>query len=145
MQVDAANFNAGQALEGLKSSTGGAVDPDNGIDNDDNGTALAGYGVVSQALSLIAANNTVDFGFFGFDLVLDKSIEQTSASPLEELEYTVRIINDGPSTAMNVQFLDELPDGVTYKSHTVDKAGVDPHALERQAHRQPRQHGRGRR
>ncbi len=124
VQVDAANFNAGQALEGLKSSTGGAVDPDNGIDGDDNGTALAGHGVVSQALSLIAANNTVDFGFFGFDLVLDKSIEQTSASPLEELEYTVRIINDGPSTAMNVSFLDELPDGVTYKSHTIDKAGA---------------------
>lgn len=124
VQVDAANFNAGQALEGLKSSTGGAVDPDNGIDGDDNGTALAGYGVVSQALSLIAANNSVDFGFFGFDLVLDKSIDQTSASPLEELEYTVRIINDGPSTAMNVSFLDELPAGVTYKSHTIDKAGV---------------------
>jgi uncharacterized repeat protein (TIGR01451 family) len=124
VQVDAANFNAGQALEGLKSSTGGAVDPDNGVDGDDNGTALAGFGVVSQALSLIAANNSVDFGFFGFDLVLDKSIEQTSASPLEELEYTVRIINDGPSTAMNVSFLDELPAGVTYKSHTIDKAGV---------------------
>jgi uncharacterized repeat protein (TIGR01451 family) len=125
VQVDAANFNAGGALEGLKSSTGGAVDPDNGVDNDDNGTTLAGYGVVSQALSLIAANNTVDFGFFGFDLVLDKSIDQTSASPLEELEYTVRIINDGPSTAMNVSFLDELPAGVTYKSLTIDKAGIN--------------------
>ncbi len=124
VQVDPSNFNDGQALEGLKSSTGAAVDPDNGVDGDDNGTALAGYGVVSQALSLIAANNSVDFGFFGFDLVLDKSIEQTSASPLEELEYTVRIINDGPSTAMNVSFLDELPAGVTYKSHTIDKVGV---------------------
>ena len=56
--------------------------------------------------------------------VLDKSIEQTSATPLEELEYTVRIYNDGPSTAMNVSFLDELPAGVTYKSYTIDKAGV---------------------
>lgn len=125
VQVDAANFNDGQALEGLKSSTGSAVDPDNGIDGDDNGTALAGHGVVSQALSLIAANNSVDFGFFGFDLVLDKAIEQTSATPLEELEYTVRIVNDGPSTAMNVSFLDELPDGVTFKSLTVDKVGIN--------------------
>jgi uncharacterized repeat protein (TIGR01451 family) len=124
VQVDAANFNAGGALEGLKSSTGAAVDPDNGVDNDDNGTALAGHGVVSQALSLVAANMTVDFGFFGFDLVLDKSIEQHSASPLEELEYTVRIINDGPSSAMNVSFLDELPEGVTYKSLSVSKAGI---------------------
>lgn len=125
VQVDAANFNAGQALEGLKSSSGVAADPDNGVDNDDNGTPLAGHGVVSQALSLIAANMTVDFGFFGFDLVLDKSIEQHSASPEEELEYTVRIVNDGPSTAKNVSFLDQLPDGVTYKSLTVDKAGIN--------------------
>jgi uncharacterized repeat protein (TIGR01451 family) len=124
VQVDAANFNAGQALEGLKSSSGGAVDPDNGVNNDDNGTALAGHGVVSQALSLIAANMSVDFGFFGFDLVLDKSIEQHSASPLEQLEYTVRVINDGPSSAMNVSFLDELPDGVTFNSLSVDKAGI---------------------
>ena len=125
VQVDAANFNAGGALEGLKSSSGAAVDPDNGVDNDDNGTALAGHGVVSQALSLIAANNTVDFGFFGFDLVLDKSIEQHSASPTQDLEYTVRIVNDGPSSAMNVSFLDQLPDGVTYKSLTVSKAGIN--------------------
>jgi uncharacterized repeat protein (TIGR01451 family) len=124
VQVDAASFNSGQALSGMKPSSGLASDPDNGVDNDNNGIWLAGHGVVSQALSLIAANNTVDFGFFGFDLVLDKSIEQTSASPLEELEYTVRIINDGPSTAMNVSFLDDLPAGVTYKSHTIDKAGV---------------------
>ncbi|BBO30604.1 DUF11 domain-containing protein [Lacipirellula parvula] len=124
VQVDAANFGAGQALEGLKPSSGVAADPDNGVDNDNNGALLAGQGVVSQGLSLIAANMTVDFGFFGFDLVLDKSIDQTSASPTETLDYTVRIVNDGPSTAMNVSFLDTLPDGVTYKSLTIDKAGI---------------------
>lgn len=127
VQVDAANFNTGQALSGLKSSTGGgaATDPDDGVDNDDNGTALAGHGVVSQALSLIAANTSVDFGFFGFDLVLDKSIEQQNASPNEELEYTVKINNDGPSSALGVQFLDQLPEGVTFKSLTVSKAGIN--------------------
>lgn len=124
VQVDAMNFQAGQALAGLKSSTGSAVDPDNGVDNDDNGTPLAGFGVVSQAISLTATNNTLDFGFFGFDLVLDKSVEQTSASPLETISYTVRVVNDGPSTAKNVQFVDNLPAGVTYKSHTVSKAGI---------------------
>ncbi|MBA3482497.1 MAG: DUF11 domain-containing protein, partial [Pirellulales bacterium] len=124
VQVDAANFQDGQALDGLKSSTGSAADPDNGVDNDDNGSPLAGFGVVSQAISLAASNNTLDFGFFGFDLVLDKSVEQTSASPMETISYTVRVVNDGPSTAKNVQFVDNLPEGVTYKSHTVSKAGI---------------------
>jgi uncharacterized repeat protein (TIGR01451 family) len=124
VQVDAVNFQIGQALAGLKSSSGAAVDPDNGVDNDDNGSPLAGFGVVSQAISLTSSNNTLDFGFYGFDLVLDKSIEQHNASPLETVAYTVRVINDGPSTAKNVQFVDNLPEGVTYKSHTVSKGGV---------------------
>jgi uncharacterized repeat protein (TIGR01451 family) len=59
-----------------------------------------------------------------FDLVLDKSVEQTVVSPLETVTYTVRITNDGPSAASGVQFVDNLPPGVTYKSHTIDKAGV---------------------
>jgi uncharacterized repeat protein (TIGR01451 family) len=125
VQVDSLNFQAGQALAGLKSSTGSAADPDNGVDNDDNGTPLTGLGVVSQAISLDAADNSLDFGFYGFDLVLDKSVEQTSVSPLETISYTVRIINAGPSTAQNVQFVDNLPAGVTYKSHTVSKGGVN--------------------
>src|SRR5690606_34749463 len=37
VQVDPANFQTGQALAGLKSSNGPAVDPDNLVDNDDNG------------------------------------------------------------------------------------------------------------
>ncbi|HEX6960520.1 MAG TPA: SdrD B-like domain-containing protein, partial [Lacipirellula sp.] len=40
------------------------------------------------------------------------------------ISYTVRVINDGPSTAKSVQFVDNLPDGVTYKSHTVSKGGI---------------------
>jgi uncharacterized repeat protein (TIGR01451 family) len=124
VQIDAANFLDGQALEGLKSSTGSATDPDNGVDNDDNGSPLAGFGVVSQAISLAASNNTLDFGFYGFDLVLDKSVEQTTAAPMQTISYTVRVVNDGPSTAKSVQFVDNLPDGVTYKSHTVSKAGI---------------------
>lgn len=124
VQVDASNFQSGQALAGLKSSSGSAADPDNGTDNDDNGSPLAGAGVVSQAISLVAANNSLDFGFYGFDLVLDKAVEQTSASPLETISYTVRVVNDGPSTAKNVQFVDNLPAGVTYKSYSVSKSGI---------------------
>jgi len=124
VQVDAMNFQAGQALAGLKSSTGSAADPDDGVDNDDNGAPLAGAGVVSQAISLTASNNTVDFGFFGFDLVLDKAVQQHAISPLETITYTVRIVNDGPSTAKNVEFVDNLPAGVTFKSISASKSGL---------------------
>jgi uncharacterized repeat protein (TIGR01451 family) len=124
VQVDAMNFDAGAALEGMKPSAGTAADPDNNVDDDNNGAVFAGMGVMSQAITLSATNNTVDFGFFGFDLVLDKSVEQTSASPLDTIHYTVRIVNDGPSAAAGVQFVDNLPAGVAFKSLSVDKAGV---------------------
>ncbi len=137
VQVDAMNFNTGQALAGLQSSTGKTVtDPDDNVDNDNNGRALAGHGVVAMAVSLAAnaeptsdgddanSNRTVDFGFFGFDLVLDKSVDQTATSPLEELTYSVLITNDGPAIAKNVRFEDNLPDGVTFKSASVSKAGL---------------------
>ena len=137
VQIDPSNFNAGQALVGLQSSNGKtATDPDDNVDNDDNGAALAGQGVVSAAISLAGgaeptadgddanSNRTVDFGFFGFDLVLDKSVDQTVISPLEDLTYTVLVINDGPASAKNVQFKDTLPAGVTFQSVTVSKPGV---------------------
>ncbi|MCC6491944.1 MAG: DUF11 domain-containing protein [Pirellulales bacterium] len=124
VQVDAANFQTGQALAGLKSSTGSAADPDDGVDNDDNGSPLEGYGVVSRAVSLAASSSAVDFGFFGFDLVLDKSVNQATVSPLQTVTYTVKVTNDGPSTAQGVQFVDNLPSGVTFKSLNVGKDGV---------------------
>jgi uncharacterized repeat protein (TIGR01451 family) len=138
VQVDAANFNAGQALAGLQSSNGKtATDPDDNVDNDDNGTALAGHGVVALVVSLLGgaeptadgdgadSNKTVDFGFFGFDLVLDKSVEQTTTAPLEQISYDVLVINQGPSGAKNVQFKDTLPAGVTFNSLNVSKAGIN--------------------
>jgi len=77
VQIDAANFEVGGALENLESSGGltPAVDPDNDVNSDDNGTPMAGHGVVSLAVTLIAgdepinedgdsnSNLTVDFGF----------------------------------------------------------------------------------
>jgi uncharacterized repeat protein (TIGR01451 family) len=137
VQVDAANFNSGGPLAGLQSSTGKtATDPDDNIDNDDNGS-LAGHGVVAAAVSLLGgaeptadgdgadSNRTVDFGFFGFDLVLDKSVDQQATTPLEQLSYDVLVINQGPSGAKNVQFKDTLPAGVTFNSLTVSKAGIN--------------------
>ena len=52
VHVTAANFAAGQALENLAVSSPGGIDPDDNVDNDDNGTPLAGNGVVSLPMRL---------------------------------------------------------------------------------------------
>ncbi|MCG8449019.1 MAG: carboxypeptidase regulatory-like domain-containing protein [Pirellulales bacterium] len=131
VQVDPTNFQPQGPLAGLRSSSGNgpAADPDNDVNGDDNGTALAGAGVVSQAVMLSGdaeptndgdsnpnTNLTVDFGFFGFDLVLDKAVEQTSVAPQETIDYTIKIDNDGPSAAADTTFVDTLPDAATFVS-----------------------------
>ncbi|MFQ5401369.1 MAG: SdrD B-like domain-containing protein [Anaerolineae bacterium] len=74
--IDAANFSGGGALVGKNSSTGSS-DPDNDVDNDDNGAPNSGS-VVSRAVTLSwstepttdgdsdwNSNLTMDFGFTG--------------------------------------------------------------------------------
>jgi len=139
VQVDPTNFQSTGPLSGLRSSLGDAVatDPDDDINNDDNGTPLAGAGVVSQAIMLVGAgeptndgdtdndsNRTVDFGFFGFDLVLDKAVQQTTVAPSETLNYTIKIDNVGPSEASGTTFTDNLPDFATFVSGSTSIAGV---------------------
>ncbi len=139
VQVDPTNFLTGGALSGLVSSLGtvGAADPDNNVNNDDNGAPLAGAGVVSQAIMLSGgdeptndgdadsnSNRTVDFGFFGFDLKLDKAVQQTTVAPQGTLNYTIKIDNTGPSEAALATFTDTLPANVTYVSGTVSIPGV---------------------
>lgn len=139
VQVDPVNFQVNQPLFGLVTSSGNdpASDPDDDVNNDDNGIALAGVGVVSQAVMLTGgaeptndgdtdsnSNLAVDFGFFGFDLVLDKSVEQTVLSPQEQVEYKIKINNDGPSAAENTTFTDTLPSHVTFVSGSTSLGGV---------------------
>ena len=140
VQVDPTNFQSQGPLAGLASSSGNdpAADPDNDVNGDDNGTALGGAGVVSQAVMLSGnseptndgdananSNLTIDFGFFGFDLVLDKAVEQTTVAPQDTLNYTVKVNNDGPSAAANTTFKDDLPGGVTFVSASATFNGSD--------------------
>ncbi|MEO2048959.1 MAG: SdrD B-like domain-containing protein [Pirellulales bacterium] len=140
VQVDPESFLPIGPLLGLRSSLGNqdATDPDDNQNQDDNGHPLSSEGVWSSAVTLLGGteptndgdtdantNRTIDFGFFGFDLVLNKSIEQTSVAPNETLTYRVLVTNDGPSTAMNVQFTDTLPTGVTYQSSSINLDGID--------------------
>ena len=139
VQVDPTNFQSTGSLSGLRSSLGDAIaaDPDDDVNNDDNGTPGAGAGVVSQAISLTGqqeptndgdnddhTNRTIDFGFFGFDLVLDKAVEQTAIAPTEQLDYTIRINNDGPSAAAGTTFEDVLPSSATFVSGSTSLPGV---------------------
>lgn len=128
VQVDPVNFNPGGPLNGLYSSSGNdpAADPDDNVDLDDNGLPLAGFGVVSQALTLVGGqsgsnpnrNTTVDFGFFGFDVSLTKTADKSVVSPGETLTYTVTIQNLGPTTARQAWFVDDYPADVIVKSIT---------------------------
>lgn len=135
-------FTTGEPLEGLISSTGNetagvAPDPDNDTNDDDNGYELASLGVVTQALTLLGddeptddgdsddnTNLAVDFGFYGFDLVIDKQVDLAAVSPDGDLTYTIEVTNNGPSTAFAVAFSDSLPTGVTYDSGGTDVSGV---------------------
>ena len=88
VQVDPSNFAPGGALEGFQSSTGidgvgGAPDPDNDTEDDDNGDPAGVFGVFSKSITLAineeptddtgpstgsadddSSNETLDFGFF---------------------------------------------------------------------------------
>ena len=139
VQVDATNFGPTGPLAGLRSSLEGttASDPDNDVNDDDNGTSQAGAGVVSQAIMLMGqgeptndgdadynTNRTVDFGFFGFDLVLDKAVQQGTVAPGDTLNYTITIDNDGPSEAANTTLQDTLPPFATFVSGSTSLPGV---------------------
>jgi hypothetical protein len=74
VRVDASNFGTGGALENLMIVLGTAADPDDNVDNDNNGAAIAGGAVASSAIELRYneeptagtgndTNNTLDFGF----------------------------------------------------------------------------------
>jgi uncharacterized repeat protein (TIGR01451 family) len=129
VQVAPGNFVPGGPLHGLRSSTGNgiAADPDNNVNGDDNGEPVTDHGVLSRAVTLVAnseptddgdqdpnSNLSVDFGFFGFDLALVKSVEETVAVPGDQLNFSVVITNTGLSTAQNVSFRDALPAEVEF-------------------------------
>ena len=85
VKVDAANFDAGAALAGRRSSRGNdpAPDPDDDRDGDDNGVELPGGAVCSRAVTLALGaeprddgdddpntNRSLDFGFASASLCL---------------------------------------------------------------------------
>ncbi|MDB5692450.1 MAG: hypothetical protein JWO81_1513, partial [Alphaproteobacteria bacterium] len=118
--VPAANFAAAQPLNALLPHPG-AVDPDNNVDNDNNGAAIGGGDVASQAITLAYdteptagpgndTNNTVDFGF------------QTNSPPVANTD-TATVDEDSSANTINVRANDTDPDGDTFTVTATGAAG----------------------
>ncbi len=139
VRIDASNFGPGGALLGRESSTGAiATDPDDDVNNDDNGTHLgaATTAIVSQAITLINnsevavdgdadanTNFSLDFGVFGrTNITVDKNGPATviAGSGVGNLVYTIDVTNtsgiDATGVTMTDAMLLSLPAGVTFVS-----------------------------
>ncbi|NJP06539.1 MAG: hypothetical protein HC837_13385, partial [Chloroflexaceae bacterium] len=136
VQLPDDNFASGAVLFEYTNSTGNdpAPDPNNNVNNDDNGTRVAGQGVVSQFISLAAntepindgdinndTNLTVDFGFYTMELGNlvwndtnnDGLFDDTSEAGIENV--TVRLYRDSNN--------DGTPDGAAIDTTTTDANG----------------------
>lgn len=60
------------------------------------------------------------------DLSLTKAVSKSVANIGDEIEYTITVLNSGPSTATNVEVKDKLPSGLTSVSSSTltESAGV---------------------
>lgn len=129
--IDDANFAGAAALAGTVSSTGNdpAPDPDTDILGDDNGTFLAGVGVVTGVVELTsggepttdgdADNNTNLSLDFGVIPAVDLAITKTVAAASEDFAggtalFDISVTNTGPASATNVDFTDVIPAGLTF-------------------------------
>lgn len=140
VQIPQNQFALGNALANFTTSLPGVAppDPNDNVDNDDNGGALALQGVVSGAITLVSlgeptndgdadnnTNLTLDFGFAPqVDVSIVKSVLSTSPVAGQDSTYRLTVANSATSqTATNVVVTDTLPAGVTLASVTVN--GVD--------------------
>ncbi|HUG70255.1 MAG TPA: SdrD B-like domain-containing protein [Pirellulaceae bacterium] len=134
VQIDESNFNVGNALEGLRSSTGNepTPDPDDNVNNDDNGDHVAGQGIVSAAITLLPntepindgdadpdTNLTLDFGVYEeLDLSVTKTVDNDSPNVGDNITFTITVANAGPANGTNITVDDVLPAGLAYVSDT---------------------------
>jgi len=141
LRIPQSEFEPGGDLEELSASSTGndpAPDPDTDINNDDNGTLLAGQGAVTQAVTLLAnlepdndgdtdtnSNLAVDFGFFQpVDLQITKADSADPVNADAAFSYTLTVTNNGPEEATGVVATDVLPAGITYVSSSVTQGSV---------------------
>ncbi len=130
VQIPASQFAGGGPLFGMVTSTGNAPtpDPDDDVDGDDNGSVVTGFGVASQAITLVSlgepindgdtdpnTNLTLDFGFVPeTDLAVVKTLLTTTPTAGEEATFRITVTNNGNSVANNVLVTDVIPAGLVF-------------------------------
>ncbi len=85
--------------------------PDNGVDTDNDGNTIDDDGDEDDGDGATVTPEAL------IDLELEKSVNNVSVNPGDQVIFTVTVINRGPSTATGVEVTDQLPSGYTYVSH----------------------------
>jgi uncharacterized repeat protein (TIGR01451 family) len=130
--IPESQFQAGATLFGFANSTGNdpAPDPDNNVDNDDNGVGLVGGDLISGTITLVSnsepindddtdanTNTTLDLGFFPqIDLIVTKTVNAAGSTIVAggNVLFDMVVQNGGPRNATGVVFQDVLPAGLTF-------------------------------
>ncbi len=124
VEVAASNFGSGAALDGLTSTGGAAIDPDNDVDDDDNGVndaAPATNGISS--LTITVAYNiepTADgTGQFDINNTLDLGFKEVPVAPVLTNAGAITYTENDPATAIDTGIVVADADSTTLASATV--------------------------
>ncbi len=121
LQIDPSNFYSGGTLHNYYSSTGNGVapDPDDNIDNDDNGDELSGYGIVTKAFTLAEGTEPIDDGDsdansnLSVDLGLIYRLQEICGNGIDDDEDGFTDCDDSDCTITVVGTDQEICEGTT--------------------------------
>lgn len=134
--VPSSQFQNGAPLFGFANSTGNdpASDPDDNVDDDDNGITLPSGDVISETITLESnqepaddddtdptTNTTVDFGFFpqsDLEITKTENAGQSNIVAGGNVVFDIVVQNLGPLDATNVVVEDIFPAGLTFTGNS---------------------------
>lgn len=98
------------------------------VEQDATGTIVNPASVTSDGTDLDSSNNTDDAATAlspVFDIVVAKSVDDSTPNPGGTVVYTVGLTNEGPSRATGIVLTDSIPTGLTFVSGSLDgQSGV---------------------
>ena len=134
VEVAASNFNVGGPLydnalmAGLISSpVGGAPDPDNDVNNDDNGDPVAGFGVASQAITLSYGGEPINDGDTDNNTNLSLDLGFKNPTTVTINDVTLNEGTGGGTTSFNFTVTRSIPDeAFSLTVNTANGTAVSP-------------------